>query len=128
MLFNGILVIVDSADSRAGEVAGARRNRVLQLPCGADKLRGTPGIPRPCQGSLATLAQAAKSEGQHDIRADEEAGQRLASKTAYPSSVATRPLRRQTPEVGAVCGNPARTVLCGGHPVMGVPTAINMCH
>ena len=99
-------------------------SRVLQLPCGADELRGTPGIPRPCPGSLATLAQAAKSEGQHDVRADEEAGQRLASTTAYPSSVATRPLRRQTPEVGAVCGNPARTVLCGGHPVMGVPTAI----
>jgi hypothetical protein len=26
--------------------------------------------------------------------------------------------------VGAVCGKPARTVLCGGRPVMGVPTAI----
>ena len=33
-------------------------------------------------------------------------------------------LSRQTPEVGAVCGNSARTVLCGGRPVMGVPTAI----
>ena len=87
---------------------------VLQLSCGADKLRGTPCIPRPCPGSLATLAQAAKSEGQHDTRADEETGRRLASTTAYPSSVATRPFRRQTPEVGAVCGNPARTVLCAG--------------
>ena len=32
-------------------------------------------------------------------------------------------LCRQTPEVGAVCGKAARTVLCGGRPVMGVPTA-----
>src|SRR5215213_7262464 len=31
---------------------------------------------------------------------------------------------RQTPKVGAVCGNAARTVLCGGRSVMGVPTAI----
>src|SRR5208337_2080634 len=32
-------------------------------------------------------------------------------------------LRRQSPEVGAVCGNPARTVLCGGRSAMSVPTA-----
>jgi len=32
--------------------------------------------------------------------------------------------RRQTPEVGAVCGKSARTDLCGGRPVMDVPTAI----
>ena len=30
-------------------------------------------------------------------------------------------LRRQTPKVGAVCGNPAGTVLCGGRAVMCVP-------
>src|SRR5216684_259878 len=35
-----------------------------------------------------------------------------------------RHVRRQTPEVGAVCGKAARTVLCGGRSVMGVPTAI----
>jgi hypothetical protein len=38
--------------------------------------------------------------------------------------MAERTLCRQTPEVGAVCGKAARTVLCGGRPVMGVPTAI----
>jgi len=31
---------------------------------------------------------------------------------------------RQTPEVGAVCPNWARTDLCGGCPVTGIPTAI----
>ena len=35
-----------------------------------------------------------------------------------------RKASRQTSEVGAVCGQAARTVLCGGRPVMGVPTAI----
>src|SRR5271157_5775919 len=37
-------------------------------------------------------------------------------------------LRRQSPEVGAVCGNPARTVLCGGRSAMSVPTAIFQIH
>ena len=32
---------------------------------------------------------------------------------------------RQTPEVGAVCPNWARTDLCGGCPVTGIPTAIS---
>src|SRR6202043_3635083 len=36
-----------------------------------------------------------------------------------------REASRQTSEVGAVCGKAARTVLCGGRPVMGVPTAIS---
>jgi RNA-directed DNA polymerase len=42
----------------------------------------------------------------------------------HPSPLAKRPLCRQTPEVGARCANRARRVLCGGRPVMGVPTAI----
>ncbi|HEY1896584.1 MAG TPA: hypothetical protein VGG62_09950, partial [Terracidiphilus sp.] len=47
----------------------------------------------------------------------------LAPKTDHPPSVAERPLCRHTPEVGAVCGKAARTVLCGGRSVMSVPTA-----
>ena len=43
---------------------------------------------------------------------------------AYLAPLAQRTLRRQTPEVGAVCGKSARTVLCGGRAVMRVPTAI----
>src|SRR6266481_6550361 len=35
-----------------------------------------------------------------------------------------RQVRRHSPEVGAVCGKAARTVLCGGRSVMGVTTAI----
>src|SRR6266700_5555856 len=55
--------------------------------------------------------------------ADEEARKRLAAQTACPTSLAKRTLRRHTPKVGAVCPNRARTVLCGGRSVMGVPTA-----
>ena len=40
-----------------------------------------------------------------------------------PASLAECALRRQTPEVGAECPNGARSDLCGGRSVMGVPTA-----
>jgi hypothetical protein len=38
--------------------------------------------------------------------------------------LAKRSLCRQTPEVGAECLNWARSDLCGGREVTGVPTAI----
>src|SRR3954464_2221211 len=41
-----------------------------------------------------------------------------------PERVRKPEASRQTSEVGAVCRKAARTVLCGGRPVMGVPTAI----
>jgi hypothetical protein len=51
-----------------------------------------------------------------------------ASKKNVPfSRVGPRTVRsvcHQTPEVGAVCLNRARTVLCGGRSAMSVPTAI----
>src|SRR5208283_3130729 len=48
----------------------------------------------------------------------------VAPQAPYPTPLAKRPLRRQTPEVGAVCGQAARTDLCGGWPEMAIPTAI----
>jgi hypothetical protein len=44
--------------------------------------------------------------------------------TGLPSPVAQPALRRHTSKVGAGCGNAARPVLCGGCPVMDIPTAI----
>jgi hypothetical protein len=51
--------------------------------------------------------------------------ERLAANPSHPSSVPRAALRRQIPEVGAECLNRARSVLCGGLPAMGVPTAIS---
>ena len=45
-------------------------------------------------------------------------------KTACLPSLDAPALSRQTPEVGALCGNPAPTVLCGGRPVVVVLTVI----
>ena len=55
---------------------------------------------------------------------DDETSRRLASRSTHPSSLARSALRRQTPKVGAGCSNWARPDLCGGCPVMGIPTAI----
>src|SRR5258708_36605271 len=56
-------------------------------------------------------------EGSDDMGTDDAVGGCLASKTDYPPSLAERSLCRHTPEVGAVCGKAARTVLCGGRAV-----------
>ena len=48
---------------------------------------------------------------------------RVSPKAEDPSSLAERSFRRQSPEVGAGCGNSARPDLCGGRSETGVPTA-----
>src|SRR5580658_309437 len=55
---------------------------------------------------------------------DGRLGARVPPHAPSPSPLAQGPFRRQTPEVGAVCGKAARTDLCGGRAVMRVPTAI----
>ena len=59
-----------------------------------------------------------------DWGTDRAVGQRLAPTTANPSPLARCALCSQTPKVGAVCPNWARTDLCGGRKVTRVPTAI----
>ena len=61
------------------------------------------------------------------VGTDGETGRRVSPQASCPASLAQRAVCRQTPEVGAVCGNSARTDLCGGRSAMGVPTA-NTAH
>ena len=60
-----------------------------------------------------TLRRRSQKDRVH-VGTDDQVGGRLASETDHPSSLAERSLCRHTPEVGAVCGKAARTVLCGG--------------
>ena len=48
------------------------------------------------------------------------------SRAPCPPPLAEFALCRQTPEVGDVCGNSARTDLCGGRAAMRVPTALSL--
>jgi hypothetical protein len=111
------------ADSRPGEMAGTGCARLIQLLRGADQRAGALRLPFPHPRPLATIAQATQPERRHDLAADRELGRRLAPRAARPPSLAVRPLRRHTPEVGAVCGKVACAVLCGGRAVMRIPTA-----
>ena len=43
--------------------------RLLRVPRGADQCPGYWGIPAPCPGPLAAIADAAQSEGPHDLGA-----------------------------------------------------------
>jgi RNA-directed DNA polymerase len=113
-----------SADPRPGALAEAGGHRLLCLPWGADEPSSTPGLPVPRHRSMATCASAPEPEGRLDVAADHEVGRGLAPQALRPSPLAGTTLRRQTPEVGAGCGNPARPDLSGGRSVMGVPTAI----
>ena len=99
---------------------------LLQLSRGADKTWSDADcVSFPRHQPMATHASAAKSEGLDDCKERTAAvGQRLAPKTANPSPLAGCALCSQTPKVGAVCPNWARTALCGGREVTRVPTAI----
>jgi hypothetical protein len=96
-------------------MAEAGRDRLLRLPCGSDQPSGVGKLPAPCGQPLAALAAATQPAQPRHLGSDGQAYRRLAPPTAHPSSLAAATLRRQTPEVGAVCGNAARTI-CAGAP------------
>src|SRR6266851_2292885 len=79
---------------------------------------------------LANKAERSAAEsGEPRAGTEGNAGQHSTCRAQYRVSVSPaleriRHVRRQTPEVGAVCGKAARTVLCGGRSAMSVPTAI----
>jgi hypothetical protein len=112
-------------------MAGERGEGLLRLPRRADQPSRPLGIPSPCRRTLAARPAPAQPEGQDVMDRHGSAGRSLAP--SFVCSVAQAPdipslavsaLSRQIPKVRAVCGNSARAVLCGGRPVMGVPTAI----
>src|SRR3954451_19619051 len=120
----GVAATAAPADPRPGALAEAGRDRLLRLPRRADRRSRPGGVPLPRPRPVAAHAAPPQPEGRPHVGTGGEAGRPLAPQAQDPPSLAAAALRRQAPEVGAVCGKPARTVLCGGRPVMGVPTAI----
>src|ERR1700694_2677375 len=92
---------------------------------GQEGIRGRMDHPIPYPGALDAHAHAAQPEGPHGMGPDQQARGPVAAKATHSSPLAKPALRRQTSKVGAGCGNAARPVLCGGCPVMGIPTAIS---
>src|SRR5258708_2430815 len=104
-------------------MAETGRYRILQLLRGADQQTSACSIPRRAHPRLAENTSTTQPAGYRHLGTN--AGDRpyLASPAAYPPPLAQSALRRHSPKVGAVCGKAARTVLCGGRSVMGVPTS-----
>src|SRR5712672_2994689 len=107
----------------AREMAEAGCPRLLQLSRGADEPAHSRGLPGRDHPKMATVTKPPQPKGCPQLDANEVACRRLAPKTRCPSPLAPAALRRHPPEVGAVCGKAARTVLCGGRSAMSVPTA-----
>src|SRR6476620_11793925 len=101
-------------------MAEASRHRILRLSRRANQQRGAERLPILRGGPMAAQPSTAQPEGSHHVATGSETGRRLAATTESPSPLAAETVRRQAPEVGAVCGNPARTELCGGRSVTGV--------
>lgn len=115
---------INRPNPRDGQMACERHLGLFRLSRRADQCRGAGCVSGPRHHPLAPAAVAPKSAGARALAANGEISRRISPKAENPSSVAQRALRRQTPEVGAVCGNSARTDLCGGRSEMSVPTAI----
>jgi hypothetical protein len=96
---------------------------IFRLPRRADQQSGIICVPLPRCGPLAPATMPAQPAGVPGVGADGETGRRISPEAPCPASLAERAVCRQTPAVGAVCGNSARTDLCGGRSAMGVPTA-----
>src|SRR3979411_303356 len=107
----GLVAAHPPADPQAGTVAAVRCPWLLQLPRSANQRSCTACVPASCHRSLAAHAAASQPKGSVHMGSDDALGGRLAPETNHPPSLAKRSLRRHTPEVGAVCGKAARTVL-----------------
>src|SRR5215212_7000564 len=73
------------------------------------------------QPSAESVERRAGAKGKADQQSTRRA---LNRESVFQALDRLRQVRRQTPKVGAGCGNPARPDPCGGRSVTSVPTAI----
>ena len=74
---------------------------------------------------MAQSAAAQKPEGQTvDMEEIRENISRVAATAKMQTSLAQSAVWSSSPEAGTVCGSSARTGLCGGCPVRGIPTVL----
>lgn len=107
-----------------GKMARPSGSRVLPVPRCADQRPPAVGIPLLCGAAVVANAETSQSTRWLQFEATRPSGDRLAATGSYPSPLAGGTLCRQSSKVGARCPNWARRDLCGGCPVMDIPTAI----
>ena len=112
------------ANPRTRGLAEAGGSGLLRLPCRAHKRAHAAHVPERGRVPLDAQPTQAQPAGQDDMGEDEDAVRGVAPQAPGSPSLAIAEVCRQTPKVGAVCGNSASTVLCGGTGVTRFPTAI----
>src|SRR5262245_19477833 len=94
----------------------------LRLPRGTDELPCTGALPSAGDAALERRLITAQPARDGNVEADGNPARSPSPNAAHPSSLARAPLSRETPKVGAVCLNGARTDLSGGRSARSVPT------
>jgi hypothetical protein len=87
---------------------------------------------KPTNKAVLTAAEPVERRAEAKGNASQQSTRRTQSRVSVSHALERirqnrneKTLCRHTPKVGAVCGNSARTDLCGGRSVMSVPTAIS---
>jgi hypothetical protein len=109
-----------SASGRRGAEADDARSREVRLRHSSWEADEQRGHDRRGAGGAKGGDQGECEPAKHGPGT--EPGDRVTGAGAHTESCQQQ-LRRHTPKVGAVCGNSARTDLCGGRSAMAVPTA-----
>jgi hypothetical protein len=106
-----------------GPVATMKSRMATKTPCDSGQSRQAAFFSKQCGEVLVARVKAPQPEIQAGLEKDVSAGPALPTHGARCASVSERALWRHASEVGAVCGNAARTHLRGGRRATGVPTA-----
>jgi hypothetical protein len=95
---------------------------LFRLSRRADQWPGAVRVPISRQTSLASATMSAQPESQSAMDADDKTGGRVSPEATYPSSLAQRAVRRQTPKVGSRVPELGSLGSVRGRSEMGVPT------
>ena len=108
---------------KAGPMAGVGGEGLPQLPRCPRQPGQREGVPHAVDTSLALCVATQEPQASIAVEAIRPTGRQMDSQCPDTAPVSQRAILRQAPEVGAVCGNSARTDLCGGPGATRGPTA-----
>src|SRR6266567_2623371 len=97
--------------------------RLLPIPRCTWELASASSLPLAAALGVVACAIAPRAALPGSARPTQPAGGPMDSSSSYSASLSYGALRRHSSKVEAVCVSRARTVLCGGYRVTGIPTA-----
>jgi hypothetical protein len=117
-----------STGHRWGDLVAERFAGLLSIPRGARKSSGPEHLAASVRAPVAEHASPSRSTTACQLGASWSAFRSLAPCRTCTASLPLDSVRRYTSKIRAVCGNSARTDLCGGCRSPGIPTATLIMH